>query len=146
MDQKQTFTSEDEALARAHRALLGDLRTLEKAIQASSSEALAEVAARLVAARTDITEHFRFEEQNGYLAKVRKREPRLERAIRHLAEEHRELAQSLDSCIEQAAAATSLNDTLRGEIRGWIERVYKHETRENDVVQDAFNLDISAED
>jgi hypothetical protein len=93
-----------------------------------------------------LTEHFGYEEQKGYMDVVRKREPRLERAIQQLAEEHGQLRQSLDGLIGQAGTATGLNDNLRELIREWIERVRRHEIRENDLVQDAFNLDIGAED
>jgi hypothetical protein len=48
--------------------------------------------------------------------------------------------------IEQAKAATSLDDSFREEVRGWVERVRQHAARENELVQDAFNLDIGAED
>lgn len=143
---ERTEASVAEALSRAHGALLADLRKLEEAVRPSSEEGLTELSARLGATRAHITEHFRFEEQNGYMDTVRKREPRLERIIEQLAEEHRQLAQSLDAIIEQARAVTSRIDTIREEVRGWVERVRQHETRENHLVQDAFNLDISAED
>jgi DNA-binding transcriptional ArsR family regulator len=142
----RTEPSVAEALARAHAALLEDLRKLEEAARPASGEGLAELRARLSATQTHVTEHFRFEEQNGYMDAVRKREPRLERTIQQLAEEHRQLAQSLAVLLEQARAATSLDDPFREAVRRWIERVREHEARENDLVQDAFNLDIGAED
>jgi hypothetical protein len=135
-----------EALGRAHAALLADLCELEAAALPGSAEGLAGLRARLGATHTHITEHFRFEEENGYMDAVRKREPRLERAIQQLAEEHRQLAQSLDALIGESRTATSLDDRFRAEVRGWVERVRHHEGRENDLVQDAFNLDIGAED
>ncbi len=141
-----TENSVAEALGRAHTALLADLRELAQAARPSSGEGLADLRARLVATQTHVTEHFRFEEQNGYMDAVREREPRLERAVRQLAEEHRQLAQSLEVLIGQAGAATSLGDSLREEVQEWVERARRHELRENDLVQDAFNLDIGAED
>ena len=141
-----TENSVAESLGRAHVVLLADLRVLEQSARPSSGEGLAELRARLGATQTHVTEHFRFEEQNGYMEAVLKREPRLERAIQQLAEEHHSLAQSLAVLIEQARAATSLDDPLREGVREWVERVRRHETRETDLVQDAYNLDIGAED
>jgi hypothetical protein len=135
-----------EALRRAHAALLQDLQKLEEAACSGSKESLAEFRAWLSATKSHITEHFRFEEQNGYMDAVKKREPRLERTIRQLAEEHGQLRASLDALIEEAKAAAILSDPLREEVRKWIQRVQNHEIRENDLVQDAFDLDISAED
>jgi predicted nucleic acid-binding Zn-ribbon protein len=143
---ERTENSVTEALNQAHVALLADLRELEQAVRSCSGEGLAELRARLGAAHAHITEHFRFEEQNGYMDAVTKREPRLERTIQQLAEEHGQLRQSLDALIGKARAATSLSDTLREEVREWIERVRRHEIRENDHVRDAFNLDIGVED
>jgi iron-sulfur cluster repair protein YtfE (RIC family) len=142
----RTEDSIAEALGQAHVALLADLRKLEQAVHPSSGEGPAGLRARLGEAHAHITEHFRFEEQNGYMDAVREREPRLERAIHQLAEEHRQLARSLEVLIEQARDATSLDDRFRDEVREWVERVRRHEARENDIVQDAFNLDIGAED
>jgi DNA-binding transcriptional ArsR family regulator len=139
-------TSIAEALSRAHAALLEDLRKLEEAASPGSRDGLAEIRARLGATQAHIAEHFRFEEENGYLDALKKREPRLERTIRQLAEEHRQLAQSLAALVGEARAATSLGDKFREKTREWIERVRQHEHHENDLVQNAFNLDIGAED
>jgi len=135
-----------EALSRAHAALLEDLRRLEEAASAASEESLAWLRGRLDATRMHIGEHFRFEEQNGYLDVVSKREPRLDRAIQQLVEEHRQLAQALDFVVAEVKAATGLDDKLREEVRGWVKRVRQHEAREDRLIQDAFNLDIGAED
>jgi hemerythrin-like domain-containing protein len=135
-----------EALSQAHATLLAELRDLEKAVRPSAGEGLPELRARLSAIRTHIIEHFRIEEKNGYMDTVRKREPRLERTIQQLAEEHCQLAQSLDALIDEARASTSLDASFREQVRGWVERVRQHEMRENDLIQDAFNLDIGAED
>ena len=142
----KTANSVAEALARAHVALLADLRELEQATGSSSGKRLAELRVRLSTTRTHLAEHFRFEEQNGYMDTVREREPRLERAIHQLAEEHGELRKSLDGLIREAGDATSLGDGLQEAIRTWIECVRQHEARENDLVQDAFDLDIGPED
>jgi hypothetical protein len=135
-----------EALGQAHASLLEDLGQLEEAVRPSSSETLAALRSRLEATCTHITEHFRFEEHNGYMDGPRKREPRLERAVQQLAEEHVQLAQSLQALLAQARQATQLDDHFREEVRHWIKQVRQHEARENDIVRDAYSLDISAED
>jgi hemerythrin-like domain-containing protein len=144
--ERTTQNSVAEALSRAHAALLQDLRTLEEAVRPSSGEGLPELRARLGATHTHIAEHFRFEEQNGYMDAVRKREPRLERTVQQLAEEHRQLTQSLDALIGEARTAANLDDSFRERVVAWVEEVRQHEIRENDLVQDVFNLDIGAED
>lgn len=135
-----------EAFLQAHRVLSDDLRKLEQAAGPKSGESLATLRDRLGKTRSHIAAHFRFEEHNGYMEMVRKREPRLERSIEHLAAEHRILGQSLDSIVAEAQAATSVAEALREKIRAWVKEVRKHEARENDVVQNAFNLDVGPED
>jgi hypothetical protein len=141
-----TEKSVAEALTRAHAVLLDDLTKLEEVAGSAPEEALADLRLRLGATHRHVAEHFRFEEQNGYLDVVRKRDPRLDRAILQLAEEHRDLRRSLDALILEVGAAARLDDSLRGKVQEWVRSIREHETRENDLVQDAFNLDIAAED
>src|SRR5262245_29806695 len=112
-----------EALSRAHGALLEDLRQLEQAVLRVSGEPMAELRARLDATRRHITEHFRVEEQNGYMDAVREREPRLGRTVDQLAEEHRQLAQSLEALIRESRAATSPGAAFREGVQRWVEHV-----------------------
>jgi hypothetical protein len=135
-----------QALSRAHLALLNDLKKLEDSVDEAKGPDLTALRARLSATQVHILEHFRFEEENGYMDKVRKREPRLERAIDLLESEHRQLGQSLDSLIRKAKEATNLDHSLHTQVFDWIASVRKHETREDELVQDAFNLDIGTDD
>jgi hemerythrin len=142
----KTKNSITDALGSAHVALLADLRKLGRAVLSSSKASLAELRAKLAETRAHITEHFRFEEQDGYMAEVRKCAPRLDRTIRQLAEEHRQLSETLDAIITEATAATGLGNRLREEIRTWIKHVRQHESREDELMQDAFNVDIGTKD
>jgi hypothetical protein len=135
-----------EALGRAHAVLEADLGKLDEAAGADSGESLVDVRVWLAATHARLIEHFRFEEAGGYMREVRKREPRLEKVIHELGGQHRELKASLEALIEEAAAATRVHDTFREKIRAWIAKVKHHEARENEIVQNAFNLDIDAED
>jgi iron-sulfur cluster repair protein YtfE (RIC family) len=135
-----------DALARAHAALLMDLHKLEEAARMPSTEGMAELRRRLEVTQKHLIEHFRFEEQDGYMDLLRKHEPRLERVIQQLADEHHHLAQTLTTLVERARVATTPKEALGAQVRAWVERVRRHEARENDLVQNTFNLEISAED
>jgi hypothetical protein len=132
-----------EALGRAHAKLLDDLQQLE---DVASGESVAKLHQRLASTRTDLLAHFRFEERGGYMEAVKQQEPRLERFVDQLAHEHKDLADALEALVGQARVAAGLDAALRAGVRGWIERVRAHEARENDLVQNAFNLDIGAKD
>jgi hypothetical protein len=142
----RTEISVAEALSRAHQALLNDLAKLKDSLNQASGQGLQALCTQLNTTRKHILEHFRFEEQDGYMEKVRKREPRLEHTIELLAGEHQHLARSLDLLIAKAGDAQSLDNALRESVREWIGTVRQHEIREDELVQDVFNMDISAED
>src|SRR5262249_33266622 len=119
---------------------------LEQSVNSTAGQDISKIRVQLDVTQTHILEHFRFEEQKGYMDKVRKREPRFERTIEQLAKEHRQLAQSLEDLISEVNKAGSLNLRCLESVKKWIAAVRKHEAREDELVQEAFNLDISAED
>jgi hypothetical protein len=131
---------------RVHLLLFESLRGLEHALATESEVSPICVLNQLTATHGQITEHFQFEEQNGWMDEVRKQEPRLEHAIEGLREEHRELVQSLDTLIEELKAKEKLNEAGRHKIVRWIERVRAHESRENELLEDAFEEDLGAGD
>jgi hypothetical protein len=135
-----------EALDQAHAALAWYLRPLEEAASATAGDGIVELSSHLARTKTHLTEHFHFEEHNGHMDAIREREPRLEHAVQQLTGDHRQLLQSLDALLERTQAATSLGGPLREEVRRWINHVRQHEARENELVQEAFNRDIGAED
>lgn len=135
-----------EILSRVHAKLLGDLRAIAQVIRPFSREGLDGLRARLRTIRRDLIQHFNLEEQNGYMDIVRKREPRLARAVDKLAGEHQQLRQSLDSLLAEAKVASRLTDRIREHTRQWIQSLRRHELRETALVQDVFDSDISAED
>ena len=138
-----TRASVASALSVAHASLLEQLRRLEEAV---TEQSLPEFRDRLRAVRIQIAEHFRFEEQDGYMETVRKQQPRLERAVRELGAEHPQLLQALDAIVADTRTAAALSTTVRQSVQAWIDRVRQHEACENGLVQNAFNQDISAED
>jgi hypothetical protein len=131
-----------DALGHAHAALLHDLHELEEAARPGASTGRAELGNRLGAVYWQMIEHFRFEEENGYMDAVRKREPRLERAVQQLAEEHRQLKQDIEALLSQVPGQGGFGE----QVRTWIGQVRAHEIRENRLVQEAFDLDLGAED
>jgi uncharacterized protein YlxW (UPF0749 family) len=133
------------ALSRAHAALLEDLAKLEAAAASATLDA------RVLFDRLDLTakcltEHFRLEEQNGYMETVRTRSPHLGREIDRLKEEHRQLLDSVKQLHERARDSQRVDDAFRKQLGDLIEGVRNHETRENLLIEDAFNRDTPAED
>lgn len=132
-------------LGRAHAALDCDLRRLT-ALARKTPPTPDELRDGLEATQAHIAEHFRLEEENGHLESVRQRDPRLGRSIDQLAEDHRQLTRGLDTLVGQARAAVQADEALCAGVRAWVRDLRQHEQRENALVQDAYNLDIGAED
>jgi hemerythrin len=135
-----------EALRMAHINLLKDLAGLEDSVHSSLGTDSVEMRSLLERTRAHILEHFRFEEQNGYMDAVLHRDPNLARTVENLREEHRQLAQELEGLIERTRTGRHLEEAFRDQVRSWLESVHRHEARENTLVQDAFNVDFSALD
>jgi hemerythrin-like domain-containing protein len=133
-------------LREAHTALLHDLAEMKDAVFAAAEEDRAEIKARLDQTRTHIAEHFRFEEDNGYMDVVLQREPHQARTIEGLRDEHRRLAEQLEAIVEHVAAGRRLDKAFREAVLAWLKAVRHHEAHESRLVQDAFNIDFGWED
>lgn len=127
----------------AHAKLFANLRALQE-VATNPSADVATVQERLNKAGRDLAEHFRLEEEGGYLEAVRQRDPRLNRAIGDLLKEHRTIVKSLDELTHRDGRLRHVVD-LRDGIMAWIASVRRHERHENTLVQDAFNVDLAGE-
>jgi hypothetical protein len=135
-----------DALLRAHRALMADLRQLREAALGAGDDRPAEIASRLEDVQAVLLEHFQLEEEDGYMGAVLKLHPHLDRTVQHLHGQHRELLGGLGSLLAEAQAAPALTDQFRAKVGAWAGQVRRHERSENLLIQDAFNLDLAAED
>jgi hypothetical protein len=135
-----------DQLRQAHVKLLGEIRKLQEATGPAARTSAPELLSRLQSMRAVLGQHFGLEEGNGYMETVRHRQPHADHAIQKLWGEHRELLRTLDELIAQSQASPAPQAPLGPKVRDWITRLRAHESHENTLVQDAYNLDISAED
>jgi hypothetical protein len=133
-----------EGLRQAHATLRSDLGELEAAARATSGAAPEVLAACLRRARAHLAEHFRFEEENGYLSAVLLRDPNQGRHVEQLRDEHRRLFASLEALLDEAGQGAA--KAVRAKVLEWVAAVRRHEEREDTLVQDVFNVDTGAED
>jgi len=96
-------TSVGDAFRQAYTDLLADLRDREEVVVATAQDRLVQLRARLETTSRHILEHFRFEEQGGYMDAARKQEPRLKRTVQALGEEHCHLEQALEALCARVA-------------------------------------------
>ncbi len=143
MEKAQAFWS--ELLFRAHEALLGKLQELENLASKQSASGSEGLHTLLTDVRHFLGEHFRFEEQNGYMSTVLKEKPFLERSVQKLYEEHGQLRQALDALITETDVLNKREAVLRERIQRWVKEVRHHESKENELVEDAFNQEVLGE-
>ena len=126
---------------RVHAALRHDLERLPEVLAAPdrARQFLAEL-------RAHVAQHFRCEEEGGYMATVLQRRPQSERAVRQLLAEHRPLLEGLDALLKEVGAAERIDEGFRARVGAWAELLRRHEAEENVLVEDAFNQDIGQED
>lgn len=139
----QTTIVLGERLRQAHADLLADLQTLASETRELG---LSPLRTSLLKARQDLINHFRLEEENGYLDEVLKKDPRLEQTLAKLEREHGKLLQELDDILAQLEYPQPDPEPLQRQVRLWIHNVRGHEIRENDLIQDAFVHDLGAGD
>lgn len=139
-------TTSADAMARAHAVLQEQLGRLQRAAHAPRDAQPLELRNDLERVRTGLAEHFRFEEENGYMNHVLRRAPHLERKTEQLLQEHHALAQTLDTLLDEASHPQQAGPVLRDRVLVWIEQVRAHESRENLLAEEAFNQDLTAED
>jgi len=135
-----------ESLSQVHAVLLKDLKKLTDAAQAPSAISAEAWHKQLEPLRKRLAEHFYWEEQDGYMSAVLKREPHQERVVQHLLADHRQLMKSLNALLEQTARGADVDEAFRHQVREWVEALRAHEHRENSLVEDVFSLDTGTKD
>lgn len=126
---------------------LGNLRhLLSKESGEINPSALVEVLDRL---RATLGRHFRFEEEGGYLTQVANRFPNWSTDVERLRQEHRTLRGELEqvcSLLGDDTRFTNVAGEVCDRLNHWLAKLSDHEHRENQICQEAFNLDVGQGD
>ena len=84
--------------------------------------------------------------RHGYAQVVLSRAPQLDRRVHRLLDQHPELAPQLSELRHTIVRSKSVDEPVRVQVRAWIQRLRQHETPENRLLEDAFNVEYCAED
>lgn len=94
-----------------------------------------------------LQQQFDLEEEAGYLEDVLEQYPNWYPQIRHLQQEHRLLHEQLRENRERVAQETSssaLSSEARRQLLDWMKTFEAHQQRENQLIQEAFRLEVGA--
>jgi len=93
--------------------------------------------------------HFAHEEEGGYYSEVIEQAPRLATVAEQLQKQHAHLlsiAEQLHREIEQVPEAAVRCHPIRVNFEEFVRQCSEHEAAENQLVQDAYTLDIGSKD
>jgi len=130
--------SEHETLAAAAARLDEELGRL--AAQGAEVAAGPEAEALAEAFRGRLLAHLESEERSGILERAAAREPRLDRRVQALCEQHAELRERVDGLVAEAAASTPR--LLHERFVAFRRFLGAHERAENDVLHRAYLEDL----
>jgi hypothetical protein len=128
------------AMAEAHVLLGKSLQELERIAGSPQRRSPDAVLLRLQLTAQELRRHFFLEERGGYMAPVLEEAPQFAHAAQELLDEHRHLEESLTALIREASRA-QVDDGLWTRVAEWLAQVRRHESRENQIVQEAYNRD-----
>ena len=120
-----------------------------RAMLAAKESDFGEVASRLARARDLLTQHFEHEEAEGYFFHVIRVAPQYKLLVDSLCQEHPKLSEQITALVEEAEQLPGSDACW-----GYVERQFKafsfqlsrHESKENRMVQQAYNRDIGTSD
>jgi hypothetical protein len=137
-------------LAHEHAQLGNLLGRVRRLMDAKSEETRDGMLGVLLEQLTvEVREHMEFEERDGYLAPVQQRMPGLFDTIERMRGEHAVLQSKLAQILTDARTRPGVyefREEVSPHVRQWLDSMRDHERRENLLVQEAFNTDISTGD
>jgi len=134
-----------DAMKRAQLALQHQLRELEQLVAPHAADHLPDVRIRLKAVLSLVKEHFRIEEQDGYMNAVKEQDQRFESELQCFRDEHRAMRRELEFLVDEADSLQQIDAEFSESVHGWIDRFRMHEKNEIDLVQEAFDVDVGGE-
>lgn len=124
------------------RQLLGEVhQTLNG--RCSSAGKLAEM---MLSLQRHVQEHFDEEEEGGFFHEVVTQAPRMTDRAENLKSEHVDLAGTVTELVTMANDAEELSRTLDAKFHEFSKALMHHESKENDLLLDAYELDIGPSD
>ncbi len=96
-----------------------------------------------------LREHFAVEEEGGYFADVLKVAPRLSRRAARLEQNHKEFSEHLEALLALVQYAIDVRDgweRVTTGIERFLRRLTAHEDDENELVREAFMVDLGRGD
>ena len=145
--QSPDFQAHQEALQR-HRALHDLLARIDQALETRTGT-IAEVSGLLARLGDRLVKHFESEEEGGYFAEALTQAPRLISRANELMAQHPKMTRygrELAGAADPDQAPDLWWQQTRERFKAFQAELSKHESQENDLLQEAYNRDLGAND
>ena len=130
-----------DAIHREHESLRGLLGRIEAASQ------LADVVPLVAELRAELEEHFATEERpEGLHAAIQDRDPRYERALHVILDEHQEFLATADDVLTRARQCLEAKEIILRDVLRLANRLRDHEARETELLADSYYTDLGRND
>lgn len=142
------FAAAFEAEHREMRQLVHRLRDAVNRNRSWSREVAREAVRAVEAMRTHLRHHFAQEEEGGYLEQALAMAPRFSDEAQVLLAQHASMLKRIDEVAEVARGAVEdaeLWPQLKLQVKDLLRNLIAHESAENRIVQQAFNVGIEVE-
>ena len=137
-----------QKLLEDHQALKDLLARIERALQKRDLP-IPEVGKLLGELGDRLVKHFELEEQGGYFAEALLQAPRLVARANELLAQHPKMCTQADKLLELAGAEENAEgwwQKTRERFLAFKEEVMRHESKEDGLLQEAYQQDIGAND
>ncbi len=135
-------------IAREHKRLSSHLGTLLR-ILTERQRASVEIAVEFEKLKDELVHHFHEEDDGGFFEGIVDHAPRLSERIAALREEHVQLLEQLNELQAKAdvpSASLEWWEDMEHSFHEFSCELMRHEHRENEILQEAYGVDIGAQD
>lgn len=130
-----------DAIQREHESLRGLLARIEQTTQ------LADLVPLVERLHEELVEHFETEERpEGLHAAIENREPRYERALHVILDEHKEFLALAADVLSRAKICLAQKETILRDVLRLATRLHDHEARETELLADTYYIDLGRDD
>lgn len=135
-------------IAREHKRLSNHLGNLLRVL-AERQRTVVELAVEFEKLKDELVQHFHEEDEGGFFDGIVEHAPRLSERIEALRQEHDRLLEQLNELqtkVDVPAPSPEWWQELERSFHDFSCELMRHEHRENEILQEAYGVDIGAQD
>ncbi|MCH8043150.1 MAG: hemerythrin domain-containing protein [Planctomycetes bacterium] len=148
MTTKKPLPTDFDQIKEEHHSLLHAVESLRGLLRQPSARPAA-VAAMLLDLKDRLELHFAHEEFGGYFSEVRDIAPRFSRQIDTLKQQHIEFLSTIDAIgerLDRPSDSTTWRPAIAADFDLFVDVFQRHESEENELIQEALQRDVGTED